>query len=242
MFGQLNPSPIVSESFEQQLGISLKQQQHFSSLEDLHKWALFNLGNTQKGPDGRTYVFINSDGQYVSRFVSQFSDLINDNIEPKIHAVIEALHKKGYLTFGSCQGHPGEIDWRRWFGVCFASAESREQFIQNLKSFQLPLTYWKDIATPSKKEGSGLRLKLTYRQKNNDEGSHTPEEITKYWNIMFCRNYTQYYPLAVGICSDLSGQKRILNFLRFFAAQRHIDKFTKKLATNLIDLPEYIDI
>lgn len=58
--------------------------QTYSSLEEMHRWALFNLGNTKSGEDGRTYVYIYKEGRYVSRFVSQYSKIIVDNIEPQI--------------------------------------------------------------------------------------------------------------------------------------------------------------
>ena len=96
-----------------------------NSAEDGHRYAMFVKGNDHL-INGRTYCFQDEDGNYVSTFVSQYSDIIEQNLEPRVKEGVLALHAKGYLTFTSCQGH--DDSKHRYIGVVFNNKEQKKEF------------------------------------------------------------------------------------------------------------------
>lgn len=175
------------------------------SAEDGHRYAMFVKGNDHL-INGRTYCFKDEDGNYVSSFVSQYSDIIEDNLEPGIKAGVRALHKKGYLTFTSCQGH--DDSKHRYIGVLFNNKEQKETFISEVNKLKCD-TYWYDNVintverpcheVPWWSEG-GITLHIVYddqlyhqsSQQRRRQKPYTDLELTKFWNIQTNRNYQHY--------------------------------------------------
>ena len=66
---------IVAPFYQQQES----NEPELHSAEDGHRYAMFVKGNDHL-INGRTYCFKDEDGNYVSTFVSQYSDIIEDNL------------------------------------------------------------------------------------------------------------------------------------------------------------------
>lgn len=215
--------------------------------EDKLKRQMFFGSISKRGLDGRTYNYIDKNGEYVSSFLSPYNSNILDNIEPKIKNLISVLLNKGYLTAGSCQGHTVGKDksLTRWVMISFISIEERDQFIKQVDSFNLPI-YWyfnflNTKKNPKKKEtreGKVMSINFkNYTYKSIDEArysGYTDDDLTAYWNIMFARKYTQYYPVMMCICScpgDLSFFDKIKIFLFWPLRNYYTTKLTDKMKT-----------
>lgn len=243
---------------EYNIQIQQEQQQvqkvDLKTAEDMHRYAMFVKGNTETGPDGRRYTHIDEDGEYQSCFVSQYSPIIDDNLEPKIKKVCQLLHNKGYLTFGSCQGHADSLD--RWVGLVFNNKEQKQKFIDEVNKFGLEV-YWYDNFLNTKEEprdpdpwysdeGGFLHIvwdapeltDLSVDYKRNKP--YTKQELTKFWNIQMCRQYDSYEAIVMWI-----GFKRVGDTLldhlyhRIRFNWKHVDKVTKQLEDKLLTLSSY---
>tara|TARA_R110000796_G_C14514286_1_gene430203 strand:- start:198 stop:956 length:759 start_codon:yes stop_codon:yes gene_type:complete len=177
----------------------------FTSVEDGHRYAMFVKGNDHL-KNGRTYCFKDEDGNYVSTFVSQYSDIIENNLEPRVKDGVLALHKKGYLTFTSCQGH--DDSKHRYIGVVFNTTEQKQEFVSEMNSLGCDI-YWCDnmintVERPCKEvpwwSDGGITLHLVYSdnsyceapQQRRRQKPYTDMDLTKFWNIQTCRNYQHY--------------------------------------------------
>lgn len=231
---------------------SQELQRSFSA-EERHRKAMFETGNTKFGPDGRTYVSIGEDGEYQSCFVSQFSPIIDRNIEPKVKNVCLELHKKNYLTFGSCQGHSDSKV--RWIGLAFNTLEQKKEFIENVNRLELEI-HWYDnhinsTERPSKKEpwySDGLRLHIVWDRPFLENESitekrnfpYSDKDLTKFWNLQMCRNYDHYESVIMVI-----GRKIIYNnwfdqlktYVKYDEGK--IDQITKQLEEKINLIPLY---
>lgn len=177
----------------------------FTSPEDGHRYAMFVKGNDHL-INGRTYCFKDEDGNYVSTFVSQYSDIIGKNLEPGIREGVLALHKRGYLTFTSCQGH--DDSKHRYIGVLFNNTEQKNTFIEEMNNLECDM-YWYDniintVERPCEEvpwwSDGGVTLHLVYDdnsyceapQQRRRQKPYTDTDLTKFWNIQTCRNYQHY--------------------------------------------------
>ena len=182
-----------------------QNQPILQSAEDGHRYAMFVKGNDHL-INGRTYCFKDEDGNYVSTFVSQYSDIIEDNLEPEVKEGVLALHKKGYLTFTSCQGH--DDSKHRYIGVVFNTKEQKRQFVSEMNSLGCDI-HWYDnvintVERPCKEvpwwSDGGITLHIVYDdllyheapQQRRREKPYTDLDLTKFWNIQTNRNYTHY--------------------------------------------------
>lgn len=173
--------------------------------EDRHHHAMFVKGN-EHFDNGRTYVFKDEFGNYVSSFVSQYSDIMEKNLEPGVKDAVLALQEKGYLTFTSCQGHADSK--HRYIGVVFNTKEQKGQFMKEMKDLRCDIHWYNNtintVEQPRKSvpwwsEG-GITLHIVYDNNDFDnvsqmerrEKPYTDEELTKFWNIQMCRNYRHY--------------------------------------------------
>ena len=173
--------------------------------EDRHHYAMFVKGN-EHFDNGRTYVFKDEFGNYVSSFVSQYSDIMEKNLEPGVKDAVLALQEKGYLTFTSCQGHADSK--HRYIGVVFNTKEQKGQFMKEMKDLRCDIHWYNNtintVEQPRKSvpwwsEG-GITLHIVYDNNDFDnvsqmerrEKPYTDEELTKFWNIQMCRNYRHY--------------------------------------------------
>jgi hypothetical protein len=238
-----NPPAIVAiaPAFKEAQAI---QQEHIE-FEDKLKRQLFFGSISKRGTDGRTYNYIDKDGEYVSSFLSPYNKNILDNVEPQIKDLISALLSKGYLTAGSCQGHTDgeEKSLTRWVMISFISLEERNKFIKNIDSFKLPVFWYfnflNTIENPKIEETrDGVTLSINFKDsqyKSIDEARHsryTNKDLADYWNIMFARKYTEYYPVMMCICScpgDISFLEKIKTFMLWPFRNYYTTKLTAKI-------------
>lgn len=188
--------------YEQQY--SQQDEPELRTPEDGHRYAMFEKGNTFN-IGGRTYIFKDHLGQYVSTFVSQYSNIIDKNLEPEVKDAVLGLHKKGYLTYTSCQGH--DDSKHRYIGVVFNTKEQKRKFITEINRLRCDI-YWYDhaintVERPQKGVpwwSDAVKLHIVYDDNSfanspvieRREKPYTDEELTKFWNIQMCRNYDHY--------------------------------------------------
>jgi hypothetical protein len=213
--------------------------------EDKLKRQLFFGSISKRGPDGRTYNYIDKNGEYVSGFLSPYNANILDNVEPQIKNLISALISKGYLTAGSCQGHTvgKEKSLTRWVMISFISLEERNRFISQINSFKLPVFWYfnflNTVENPKIEETrDGKSLSINFKDvqhKSTDEAKHnkyTNKDLADYWNIMFARKYAEYYPVMMCICScpgDISVLEKIKTFMFWPFRNYYTTKLTAKI-------------
>ena len=202
----------MKSQYEYQVEYQRIQEQSepvFRNYEDSHRHAMFVAGNKfNKG--GRTYIFIDEHGEYVSSFVSQYSKIIDKNLEPLVKEAVLALHEKGYLTFTSCQGHK-RAD-HRYIGVVFNTKEQKQRFIHDVNKLNCNI-YWYDnvintVERPCESVpgwADVISLHIVYDDftfkdssiKDRRERPYTDEHLTKFWNIQLCRNYDHYEAIVM---------------------------------------------
>lgn len=203
-------------------GISVEAQRSASKVsrkinsEALHRYALFERPILCRGKDGRTYDYIDENGQHVSHFVSQYSPLINDSIEPEIKVLVRLLHSMGYLTVGSCQGH--DDSKFRWVMMAFTREQELKEFVKLIDSFRLPISWYENFLNfkekPRKVEDDSSQLNFTWDQKIDSNRSieqfkaqgYTEAELTRYLNIMFNRQEKKYFLIKMVICSKMGNK------------------------------------
>ena len=172
--------------------------------EDRHHYAMFKKGNKYNS-NGRTWIFVDEHGEHVSSFVSQYSNIIDNNLERGVKDAVLALHNKGYLTFTSCQGHSDTK--YRYIGVVFSTTEQKTNFIKEVTELDCDV-HWYDnsintIERPATELpwwADGIRLHIVYDDNSFEKSNiidrrdkpYTDEELTKFWNIQMCRSYTHY--------------------------------------------------
>lgn len=172
--------------------------------EDGHRYAMFEKGNKHL-INGRTYIFRDHLGQYVSTFVSQYSNIIDKNLEPGVKDAVLKLHEKGYLTYTSCQGH--DDSKHRYIGIVFNTKHQKYEFMKQVRKLNCDI-YWYDNAintverpsTPVPWWSDAITLHIVYDDfsfsnspiVDRREKPYTEEQLTKFWNIQMCRNYDNY--------------------------------------------------
>lgn len=195
-----------------QYEIQVPYKQEYSSYEepilktpeDGHRYAMFVKGNTHL-INGRTYIFKDELGQHISTFVSQYSPIVNSNLEPEVKKAVLALHDKGYLTYTSCQGH-GDSK-HRYIGVVFNTVSQKHKFIREMNKLKLDI-YWYNNAVNTKERpcedvplwSDAIQLHIVYDDSSFANSSvadrrdkpYTENQLTKFWNIQMCRNYDRY--------------------------------------------------
>jgi len=221
--------------------------------EDCHRYAMFVKGNDNLKND-RTYDFIDEDGNYVSCFVSQYSDIIEKNLEPRIKDAVLALHAKGYLTFTSCQGHDGS---HRYIGVVFNTKEQKKDFIKNIDNLDCD-THWYDniintVERPCKEvpwwSDGGITLHIVYddllyhkapQQRRRDK-PYTDLDLTKFWNIQTNRNYTHYECVVFSFGYNMV-EKSIWDRIHkyFFYKDNKVESAYEDFLSKAQDLPDYL--
>lgn len=212
----------------------------FKTKKEMYEWAFFNLGNPYKSEDGRTYYGIDKNGTYMSHYVSQYSKLIDDNVEDGIKPVVQALHRRKYLTAGSCQSHKaGE---KRWVCLLFYSYALREQFKEEMLKSKLPISFMNYVAPRMRDEKDPNKF-LDY----------DTAYLTDMWNALVCRRYEKFYPLKLiiantpwSIVHESKGNLlvRIRYHLRrlwfdYFVRWFLLDYYTKKVTAHIETISEY---
>jgi hypothetical protein len=188
--------------YEQQY--SQQDEPKLKTPEDGHRYAMFVKGNTYN-KNGRTYIFKDHLGQHVSTFVSQYSPIIEKNLEPGVKDAVLKLHEKGYLTFTSCQGH--DDSKHRYIGIVFNTKEQKHKFMHQMRKLKCDI-YWYDNVintverpcTPVPWYSDAITIHIVYNDNSfanatvaeRRDKPYTDEELTKFWNIQMCRNYDHY--------------------------------------------------
>jgi len=220
MFNVFDPPAIIipaPPSQEQIQLIAAEQQQQISEVtnEQIHEYSLYRVSNKHLAKDGRTYTEQDNDGNYISHYVSQYSKGFWNglNVEKGIAPVVKALHKKGYLTFTSCQGHSDSP--MRYVGVTFINDDERTRFVEQIESANLPVTWHYNCVNPIDEPlevDNGNWMRLVWNQKEANiktqeeftSERYTKQQLTDFWNIMFQRNYSSYSPLLMCIACNMN--------------------------------------
>ena len=205
--------------------------------------------------NGRTYCYKDEDGNYVSSFVSQYSDIIEQNLEPRVRDGVRALHEKGYLTFTSCQGH--DDSKHRYIGVVFNTKEQKKDFIKNIDNLHCDI-HWYDNAIntaerPCKEvpwwSDGGITLHIVYddllyhhapQQRRRDK-PYTDLDLTKFWNIQTNRNYNHYECVVLSFGYSMVEKSiwdRIYKWL--FYKQNKVEDAYEEFLTKAQYLPDYL--
>lgn len=183
---------------------SQQKEPEIRTPEDGHRYAMFEQGNKYL-INGRTYIFVDDLGQHVSSFVSQYSKIIDKNLEPGIKDAVLALHEKGYLTYTSCQGHADSK--HRYIGIVFNTNQQKRSFMKAVRHLNCDI-YWYDNAINSVERpcipvpwwSDAITLHIVYDDfsfanstiADRRDRPYTDEDLTKFWNIQMCRNYDHY--------------------------------------------------
>ena len=243
-FGTFDPPAIIAPAPIQKA----VQQQHLEYRDKL-RHQLFYGTISQRGKDGRTYNYIDSNGEYVSSFLSPYNPQLLDNVEPLIRPLIAVLINKGYLTAGSYQGHPEDYKFDRWVTVAFISQEERKKFIDTVDSFGLPV-YWYFNFLNFKESPKLLETRDGYTMSVNildivpgtvdaqQKLKYSRKDLTEYWNIMFSRNYSEYWAVKMCICSCL-GDISFYNKIKIGLQWPFRNYYTNKLVLKLQILEKY---
>lgn len=205
--------------------------------------------------NGRTYCYKDEDGNYVSSFVSQYSDIIEQNLEPRVRDGVRALHEKGYLTFTSCQGH--DDSKHRYIGVVFNTKEQKKDFIKNIDNLHCDI-HWYDnaintVERPCKEvpwwSDGGITLHIVYddllyhhapQQRRRDK-PYTDLDLTKFWNIQTNRNYNHYECVVLSFGYSMVEKSiwdRIYKWL--FYKQNKVEDAYEEFLTKAQYLPDYL--
>jgi hypothetical protein len=233
MFQSIFPPAIVREHRQEKP--SKVSSARFSNDEILGR-ALFRSTNKLKGKDGRTYNYIDKNGEYVSSRISPYSPYIDDNIEPGVYDIVKSLLNKGYLTVSSCQGHSDRKF--RFVTVAFKTQQNSDEFKDVLINSKVPLHFQK----VSKNTGFSFvydQNRYNGKELAGEEYRNVPyseSDLVKYLNIMFLRNYSEYHLLQVRIASEPDIEsvgilKYILSKPYYFVLYQFRDYFTKKLVS-----------
>lgn len=222
--------------------------------EDGHRYSMFVKGNDHM-INGRTYCYKDEDGNYVSSFVSQYSDIIEQNLEPRVRDGVRALHEKGYLTFTSCQGH--DDSKHRYIGVVFNTKEQKKDFIKNIDNLHCDI-HWYDnaintVERPCKEvpwwSDGGITLHIVYddllyhkapQQRRRDK-PYTDLDLTKFWNIQTNRNYNHYECVVLSFGYSMVEKSiwdRIYKWL--FYKQNKVEDAYEEFLTKAQYLPDYL--
>jgi hypothetical protein len=196
MFRQIFDSPQLIIRKQGIQNFQLKSAPTFKNEEEGLRWQFFNIGNPYLSEDGRTYNAIDKNGRYISNFVSQYSPIIENNIEPKIKNLVRSFHKKGYLTVGSCQAH--SLKERRWISFVFDSDESRTQFVNKIKISKISCFFEYDIPL---------------EPRDGDLNDFVADESykSKIWSILVHRQYETFFQLRLVFGPEL--KERRFSFL-----------------------------
>lgn len=223
------------------------------SPEDCHRYAMFVKGNDHL-INGRTYVFKDEHGNYVSTFVSQYSDIIKKNLEPGVRDAVLALHEKGYLTFTSCQGHNDSK--HRYIGVVFNTQEQKQQFMDEMNSLNCNIHWYDNVINSTERPAKevpwwsdgGITLHIIWddnsfskvSQMERRERPYTDEELTKFWNVQMWRNYQHYEAIVFSFGYPMV-EKNIWERLHklFFYDQNKVEKAYKDFLTKFHKLTNY---
>lgn len=193
------------ESVSQHILTARKQQADFASTEDFIRYLTHEVNNVFHSETGRINMGIDANGVLYANSVSPYSETFLANIEPKIKPLVEALHKKRYLTYSSCDGHGNTF--RRYVGLAFADDESREYVARQIEKLRLPGVKIKYMDTVSNmKIDAAMSKRIKYSGKMSPAETKTEEQSRleiEGFNVQFHRNYESYVFLEIIILEEV---------------------------------------
>jgi len=233
------PPGVISEYKQQKIN---KKKKFQYSNDEILKDGFFNSTNQLKGKDGRTYQYIDNNGEYVSCRVSPYSPYIFDNLEPQIKDLILTLLDKDYLTSDSCQGHKDRK--YSYFCVVFNTKNNLNKFRSCIESFNMKISFQIINLKNSNQTTYGLiydqnkflNKKLTVQEYKNLNYSY--QDAIDYFNLMFLRDYKEVYMLAVIVCDGRKGASLIQKIIYHFFKENYIKKLTNKIKHNMLNYNE----
>jgi len=238
--------PAIIRRYEEKIPVKVYAKDYSDPNEKRLNHAFFKHSNKLKGPDGRTYEYIDSNGEYVSSTVSPYSRFIEDNIEPGVFDLVISLINKGYLTCSSCQGHSNRK--YRFVTIAFNTKKQLNDFKKSILKSKLPLNFriskkknqaWHghSIVYDNKK----FKNNMTVQEFNKLSKKISEKDFVKYYNIMFFRNYKEYYLMEIRIASQSDCHasffgvlKWIFQYPYYFIIYKFRNYYTKKF-TNYIN-------
>lgn len=212
---------IIAESSAQQLNDELLQR---ITLERLPNY---------RHPDGRIYA---SRGRepYFAVSVSPLNPNFQDQIEPGILPVIDALLRKNYLPISSCEGHKDSAAFVR---IVFGSEDLADRFIQEFGAMEyVDLTKLYSSANVVQWWDRG---KPRYRSRNEIDTSDRRLEIQDI-NFLYKRNYSDVCYVDISLYKM---KHSIWNFLKthkiIYDMKRNKTRRIHKIADRILTMKEY---
>jgi hypothetical protein len=241
---EIAPSALISyaptQASIQEMVLAEQPDLEFSSKEEIIYHMTHNVNN-QSHSNGRIYMKLTKEGQLYANSVSPYSDKFLDNIEEKIKPLVQAFHKKRYLTYSSCEGHG--LSFRRYVGLAFCDEDSREYVAQQIMTLKLPGVKVNRLEhVCNQKVGLGKKnhpqIDSKYTKEELLEDFYFDEEILTF-NIQFHRSYEQYFFLEIVILEAIPygwhGVKAWFNKCWLgFLKKYYWDKLTQKIV-NLVE-------
>lgn len=227
-----------------------KQIEARKNMEELHRYSLFEKHIKFRGADGRTFDYVDEKGKYISHYVSQFSSIINDNLEPGVAVLVRLLHLKGYLTMGSCQGH--EDSPFRWVSLAFPERSQLDDFMKMVDKFELPITWYENFLNFREKnktfDDNSYQVSFTWNQYNPisrsleslREQGYSEDELTIYLNIMYSRDHKKYHLVKMVIASKM-GDKSFFDSWKWKRMYKKREEVTENLVEAL-DQCDFVNI
>jgi hypothetical protein len=172
----LNPSAyvqrvkITAESNQQQITLSLLEQ------------AALERSPNYRHKDGRIYASGPRE-PYFAVSVSPLNPEFNNQIEPGILPIVNALLERNYLPISSCEGHG---DSRSFVRIVFGSDQSADEFIQEFGTMDYVIL--RKLQTSANIVQWWENGRPHWRAKYQDEITNLnlePQEI----NLLYKRNY-----------------------------------------------------
>jgi hypothetical protein len=239
--------PAIIRKYEIKIPTKVYAKDYSDPNEKRLNYAFFKHSNKLKGQDGRTFEYIDSNGEYVSSVVSPYSLFIENNIEPGVFDLVISLINKGYLTCSSCQGHSDRK--YRFVTIAFNTKKQLNNFKKSILKSNVPLNF----RISKKKNQAWIGHSIIYDEKkikhnmtvqdfNELSKKISEKDFVRYYNIMFLRNYKKYYLIEVRIASQsdcypsiLGVLKWIFNYPYYYVIYKFRNYYTKKL-TNYINM------
>lgn len=249
--------PAIIRQYEEKIPVKVYVKDYSDPNEKRLNYAFFKHSNRCKGKDGRTYDYIDSNGEYVSSTISPYSRFIEDNIEPGVYDLVVSLINKGYLTCSSCQGHSNRR--YRFVTIAFNTKKQLNKFKTSILKSKVPLNL--RISNRKNQAWPGHSIVYDYKKLNNKEltvqefnklsNEISEEDFVRYYNIMFLRDYKEYYLMEIRIASQsdcypnfFSVLKWIFQYPYYFVLYKFRDhytnKFTQYIKNNVKDYEDRI--
>ena len=179
-------------------------------------------------PDGRIYGGYDSDGIYYAVTVSPYFEEFDTQIEKGVQPLVFALKEKGFLTCGSCYGHPT----RAMVTLCFPADDIRREFAELVLREDIPTLHVKfmdSLVNVGLKEDRSGNVKFSRTiEFDRTLKAHLDQE-TESFNNLFFRSFERYYFLQIVLVGDYKWYRNPLKCWRTKQYLRDKDKLISGL-------------